>query len=42
MHIRELEDGRGEVTVLDRAGNEGCPGDDGAILGGDEGDHEVG
>lgn len=41
-HVRELEDGGVEMTVSDRAGNEGGPGDDGAGVDRAEGENELG
>lgn len=41
-HVREVEDGGVEMTVSDKAGNEGGPGDDRASVGGAEGENELG
>lgn len=41
-HVRKVEEGGGEMTVLDRASNEGGPGDDGAVVGGGELEDELG
>lgn len=41
-HVREVEDGGAEMTILDRAGNESGPGDDGTGVGWAQGENELG